>query len=157
MIDNISDNLIVHINSCKSVSRRRITANALPGIVYASVPLTVGLSRDLELSQAHHRLDDTVASMLRAVTESETAAVLWRLKYTQRHRQSPGSAQMSRSSGNVRTLPTASLGVEFDDSIIELVQSVWEEIIGHDTKDQDFMVFEDREGVGDWDEEKEEG
>lgn len=51
---------------------------------------------------------------------------------------------------NILCFPPPSLDLIFDDKMIDRVKSVWQKIMGEDA--QGFMTFEDKEGMGDVDE-----
>ncbi len=44
--------------------------------------------------------------------------------------------------------PPPSLDLAFDDSLIEDVREKWRTIMGDEAVEEDFMRFEEREGVG---------
>lgn len=59
----------------------------------------------------------------------------------------------SDESGYVMRFPPASLDLAFDDGLVDSVKAVWRQVMGVESKDVDFMRFEEREVVGDDDEE----
>jgi len=94
-----------------------------------------------------------IMRLLHMSREPEAPQVLWSLRYQQCSPEHPStdSDQVidSREDGFVR-LPSAPLDLVFDEAILDTVKSAWERILGGDA--QDFLVFEDRNGMGEDDE-----
>lgn len=53
--------------------------------------------------------------------------------------------------GRILDFPTPPVSLTFDDATLEPVEQVWGKIIGEQIEDENiqYMVFADREGVGD--------
>lgn len=49
--------------------------------------------------------------------------------------------------------PTLSLGLTLDDTDLDPVLDAWKLVMGDDSQDNEFMVFEDREGADAYDDE----
>ena len=82
------------------------------------------------------------------------AEVLWSLRYTQLGRADDviDAAQALKSSspfGNMICFPPLSLDHAFDDALLDIVKEAWKIVQGEDAIDEEFMKFEDREGVED--------
>ena len=73
--------------------------------------------------------------------------VLYRLSYTQRQRVAHSS------DSNIVTLPTLPLDLAFNDAALASVKSAWEVCTRDDDGEEEYMVFEDREGADDDDHE----
>ncbi|KAJ8132206.1 hypothetical protein O1611_g1416 [Lasiodiplodia mahajangana] len=106
-------------------------------IVYLTVQAT---------AQSSHVLDIALTALLQAVTP--TAAILYKLYYEQAIsiRQ---SLVTSQGGASVFEFPSPSLGLAFEDEILDLVQEAWKLVMKHEASDDLFMKFEDREGMGD--------
>lgn len=80
---------------------------------------------------------------------------LYQLYYEQTATRAKTAAAVSspRSPRRYFDFPTPSVSLTFDDATLAPVQQAWEQIVGPPPEDEDvqFMVFADREGVGDED------
>jgi hypothetical protein len=84
--------------------------------------------------------------------EGPLAHVLWSWRYTQRGRLSNGETQWSlqdESCPNHYLFPPPSLDFAFEDDILDIVKEAWKKIVGEEVDDDDFMMFDDREGTSD--------
>jgi hypothetical protein len=81
----------------------------------------------------------------------ESPRCLYQLYYQQS--RGPTSIQ---SDGKIIQLPTPSLSLAFDDTTLESVHQAWQIAIGINTKDrdEDYMVFSDREGGEQYDDDE---
>lgn len=82
------------------------------------------------------------------------AKVLWSLRYTQLGRAGDviDAAQALKSSSpsdSTISFPPPSLDHAFDDALLDMVKEVWKIVQGEEAIDEEFMKFEDREGVED--------
>ncbi|KAH0558902.1 hypothetical protein GP486_004473 [Trichoglossum hirsutum] len=122
------------------------------GVLYASV--------SAEARQGHSLLDQAIEKLLESVEDNIPPEVLYQIRYTQAL-ASPLPDDASKESENppatlgairnILLFPSPSPGLVFDDSILERVKSFWRMIVdeGRGEGDgEDFMVFEDREGLG---------
>jgi len=94
-----------------------------------------------------------ILRLLRMSREPETPQVLWSLRYQQcspEHPSADSDQVIDSREDSFVTLPSPSLDLVFDETILDTVKSAWERILGADT--QDFLVFEDRNGMGEDDE-----
>ncbi|KAI0385020.1 GDP dissociation inhibitor [Hypomontagnella monticulosa] len=107
----------------------------------------------LATPQSIQRLEEALDALLAAATppESVKPVCLYKLQYD----QSLSSREpASTTHGDVTTFafPSPSLNLAFDDSCLEPVKDAWKVVMGDDTPEDAYMIFEDREGVGDDDE-----
>ena len=118
------------------------------GIIYAST---------LDIPDARALLDQAVQVLLEQVLqrqqrsedpEHSPAHQLWKLFYTQ---SAPTMSSTSQSS-HIHGFPPSQLDSVFNDDVIESVRKVWRDIMGSDAVDDEFLVFADREGEVDEDE-----
>ena len=105
-------------------------------------------------------LDRAVTSLLSALEEAKTRPrVLWTLHYTQSStlpRPSSSTPTIGRRlPDNVLLFPEPSGDSVFDDGVVDRVRRVWNTIrqsfSSGDGVEDEFMVFEDREAVGEED------
>lgn len=75
--------------------------------------------------------------------------ILYQLYYE----QISGANNTVTGEGRIHRLPVPPVSLTFDDAILEPVQQVWQKIMPQATEDEDvqYMIFADREGVGDED------
>ncbi|KAJ5339312.1 hypothetical protein N7452_006040 [Penicillium brevicompactum] len=110
-------------------------------VVYCSVALAG--------PEGHSLLEVALDRLIAAETSSR---VLWSLRYTQRGRfnndQSQWPLREDESSPGAYSFPPPSLDFAFEDDTIDIVKEAWRKVVGCDT-DNDFMMFEDREGTHD--------
>lgn len=86
-----------------------------------------------------------IAQLLQCVDEPAKPQVLWQLRYQQH-------CDVLSSSSNIGeeksiTLPASSVDLAFDENILDSVKAAWQKIT--EGQPQDFLVFEDRNPVGD--------
>ncbi|TGJ85676.1 hypothetical protein E0Z10_g3114 [Xylaria hypoxylon] len=96
--------------------------------------------------QSPHVLDMALTALLQAATT--TADILYKLYYE----QATSSRQplvTSQGSATVFELPSPSLGLAFDDENLVAVKEAWKIVMKDEALDDAFMKFEDREGMGD--------
>lgn len=105
-------------------------------ILYASTALSGDEGFDL--------LQKAVQALLSAVGTTPPPSILWTVKYQQQ--PSSGSESISIND-HVLRFPPPALDLAFDDSILDNVKNVWQQIMGEDTSD--FLVFQDREAYED--------
>lgn len=95
-------------------------------------------------------LESALRRLLEA--ESDSVRVLWSLRYTQRGRTSNGETrwalQEDQSCPGCYCLPPPSLDFAFEDDTLNIVKEAWRTVVG-DEVDDDFMMFDDREGTYD--------
>ncbi|KAH0543193.1 hypothetical protein FGG08_002454 [Glutinoglossum americanum] len=120
-------------------------------VLYASV--------SAESSRGHTLLDQAIENLLESVDDESTPKVLYQIRYTQTSASSSSDKVQepeapppaSSALENVLLFPPPSLDLVFDDSILERVRTFWRMIVGEGGDEGDegeFMVFEDREGLG---------
>ncbi|KAF2970676.1 hypothetical protein GQX73_g2887 [Xylaria multiplex] len=96
--------------------------------------------------QSSHVLDIALATLLQAVAAD--GDVLYKLYYEQAN-SSRHSLVTSQGSATVFEFPSPSLGLAFDDESLDTVKEAWKIVMKDDALDNAFMQFEDREGMGD--------
>ncbi|KAF1991670.1 hypothetical protein K402DRAFT_409784 [Aulographum hederae CBS 113979] len=101
--------------------------------------------------RAFELLDAATNRLLEATNETPKPSVLWSLRYQQRSGDSNGGQTVVNVKEQMVTFPLPSLDLAFDDSVIDRVKVAWQQIMGPDATG--FMVFKDREGVGEDDDE----
>ncbi|KAI3327267.1 GDP dissociation inhibitor [Xylariaceae sp. AK1471] len=100
----------------------------------------------LATPQASHILDIALTALLQVVTPSTDS--LYKLYYE----QTTSARQYlvtSRRSAAVFEFPSPSLGLSFDDASLDDVKEAWKLVMKDEASDGTYMVFEDREGMGD--------
>jgi hypothetical protein len=115
-----------------------VTNEMILGVVYATT------SGDQDL------ITLAIEQLLRCIDEPTKPRVLWQLQYQQR-------SGAPSSSGGVDgekfiALPASSVNLAFDENILDSVKAAWQKITGGEP--QDFLVFEDRNPVGDDDDDE---
>lgn len=113
------------------------------GVLYASVALDSELGFVL--------LEQAVKSLLQVVDMQPTPTILWSIRYKQHsgaahHLQSSSVSERSSASGQILEFSPPSSDLAFDDSMLGEVKELWLKILGDEAGE--FMVFEDREGIG---------
>ncbi|KAF2499262.1 rab geranylgeranyl transferase escort protein-like protein [Lophium mytilinum] len=112
-------------------------------VLYASVAMTGDVAVRL--------LERAVQALLSSKNLQPQPIVLWSLRYEQtsqitQHKESAASARTASPDERILVFPPTSLDLAWDDSVLDQVKGVWRSIMGDDGGE--FMVFEDREGVG---------
>ncbi|KAI0113898.1 GDP dissociation inhibitor-domain-containing protein [Hypoxylon sp. NC0597] len=107
----------------------------------------------LAAPQSAQRLGSALDALLAAATpiDSPKPVCLYKLQYE----QSLSARKPSRTTrGGVSTFafPSPSLNLAFDDGCLEAVKDAWKLVMGGEASEDEYMVFQDREGVGDEDE-----
>lgn len=77
------------------------------------------------------------------------AEVIYSLRYTQLGSlENDASASLTTEEcDRIFSFPAPCLDLAFDDTMIEQVKRVWKTIMGPDANEDEFLVFEDREGT----------
>lgn len=96
--------------------------------------------------QSRHVLDIALTALIQAVTP--TAAILYKLYYEQAISARQASVT-SQGSATVFEFPSPSLGLAYDDNSLDAVKQAWELVMKDEASDDSFMKFEDRESLGD--------
>ena len=97
-------------------------------------------------------MDAAISRLLDLVGESPSPRSLWTLKYEQPDQAITVSSDVG-GPDNTIVFPAPSSDLVFDESILERVKAAWQKIMGPDFRSEDFLVFEDRNPVGDDDDE----
>lgn len=123
------------------------------GVLYASTSLPA--------EPGFERLDEAVKGLLNNIVPATVPAegsalattapipptVLWKLQYQQTSlgvSTSPGSNVNDR----VIVLPSMPSDLVFDDTVLESVKGAWRQIVGEGASDEEFLVFDARDGSG---------
>jgi hypothetical protein len=98
-------------------------------------------------------LDLALDTLLSTIDEPSKPEVLWSMSY-QQLRSSPSSDPLVSGLGNkVLVFPPLSSDLAFDDAVLDQVESTWRQVLGQEAEGVEFLVFEDREGELDEEEE----
>ena len=104
---------------------------------------------------AHTLLQTAVTKFLDSIKEEPPATVLWSMHYDQKYGPPPTDDYDANikyedlSNDHILRLPDLQPGLALDDDVLKHVQAVYNRIVGEEGAA--FMVFEDREGTGDED------
>lgn len=115
-----------------------ITNEIIIGVLYATTSGDQGL------------ITAAIAQLIQSVEEPEKPQILWQLQYQQRCDIPPSSDNIDEEKSI--TLPASSVDLAFDETILDSVKAAWQRITGD--QPQDFLVFEDRNPVGDDDDDE---
>lgn len=147
MTKTTSDSLIhspqIFYLSCSAYSFEDPKLTDISGVLYFTT-LATSISKALLQSA----LDSLLAAL--QAGDGETPKCLYQLYY----QQSRG-ATATRAEGNVLQLPAPSLSLAFDDATLEPVREAWRVATGPAAEgaETEYMVFADREPVGEYDDE----
>ncbi|KAI0850757.1 GDP dissociation inhibitor [Daldinia vernicosa] len=100
--------------------------------------------------QSTQRLESALSDLLTAVTPegSRTPVCLYKLQYEQSlSAREPSS--ITREETRTFAFPSPSLNLSFDDGCLGPVKDAWKLVMGDTASEDEYMVFEDREGVRD--------
>ncbi|KAI8623390.1 GDP dissociation inhibitor [Xylariaceae sp. FL1651] len=100
----------------------------------------------LATSQAVHILDAALVALLQVAATS--AECLYKLYYEQTTSARQPLTTL-RGNATVFEFPSPSLGLAFDDASLEAVKEAWKLVMKGDASDDTYLIFEDREGMGD--------
>ena len=92
-------------------------------------------------------LETAVERLLQLVHESTLPEVLWALRYQQHARTLTEASNVQAD--NIIMLPAPSLDLAFDETVLDTVKAAWQKVMGSDA--QDFLKFEDRNPIGEED------
>lgn len=92
-----------------------------------------------------------IEQLLQCIDEPAKPQVMWQLQY-QQHVGVPSSSNNFDDDKSI-ALPASSVDMAFDENILDSVKAAWQKITGG--QPQDFLVFEDRNPVGDDDDDDE--
>lgn len=126
-----------HIIRHHNPTRRKMANKIILGVLYATT------SGDQDLITA------AIAQLMQSVAEPETPQILWQLQYQQR---SETASSDDAEEEKYITFPSSSLDLAFDENILDSVKAAWQKITGG--QPQDFLVFEDRNPIGDDDDDE---
>ena len=103
---------------------------------------------------AHGLLQTAVNRLIESITEDPPATALWYMHYDQRY-EPPATTDdydtnikcEDLSNDRILRLPDLAPGLALEDDVLKHVQAVFNRIVGD--AGAPFMLFEDREGTGD--------
>ncbi|KAI0172754.1 GDP dissociation inhibitor [Hypoxylon sp. FL1284] len=104
----------------------------------------------LAAPQAVQRLESALSHLLATVTPGAATApvCLYKLQYEQS--LSAREASNTRRGGvSTFAFPSPSLSLAFDDGCLSAVRDAWKLAVGDDASEDEYLVFQDREGVAD--------
>ena len=103
---------------------------------------------------AHRLLQTAVNRLLHSVTEETPVTALWSMHYDQNYKSPATTDNYGRnikceelSNDHILRLPDLQPGLAHEDDVLRHVQAVYKRVVGEEGAA--FMVFEDREGSGD--------
>ncbi|TRX94033.1 hypothetical protein FHL15_005111 [Xylaria flabelliformis] len=91
---------------------------------------------------------ECVLQVLESVPDEPEADVLYKLYYEQ-GTSAREPVVKSQGSATMFEFPSPSVGLAFDDTSLDAVKEAWKIIMNNEVPDDEFMKFEDREGMGD--------
>ncbi|KAI1741856.1 rab protein geranylgeranyltransferase component A [Xylaria scruposa] len=101
--------------------------------------------------QSYEALDGALECVLRVIEtipDGPEADVLYKLYYEQ-GTSAREPVIKSQGSATVFEFPSPSVGLAFDDTSLAAVKEAWKIVMNNEVSDDEFMKFEDREGMGD--------
>ncbi|KAI0546986.1 rab protein geranylgeranyltransferase component A [Xylaria curta] len=101
--------------------------------------------------QSYEALDDSLALILQVMEttpDEPDADVLYKLYYEQ-GTSAREPVVKSQGSATVFEFPSPSVGLAFDDTSLGAIKEAWKIVMNNELSDDEFMKFEDREGMGD--------
>ncbi|KAI1343360.1 GDP dissociation inhibitor [Xylariaceae sp. FL0016] len=106
----------------------------------------------LSSSGAPQRLEKALDALLQMsmTLAPQAPSCLFKLLYEQYAGKCSSSPNKSTS---MFEFPAPSFGLAFDDSCLDAVKDAWNHVTGDSTNDDQYMIFQDRESVGDDDDE----
>ncbi|KAI1091358.1 GDP dissociation inhibitor [Rostrohypoxylon terebratum] len=110
-------------------------------VIYLSTLATEGSAQALETA---------LTQLLSAATPPDVQKP--KSLYSLAYEQSLSPREPSRTTrGKTSTFafPSPSLNIAFDDGCLDAVKDAWKLVVGDESPDDEYMIFEDREGVGD--------
>lgn len=107
------------------------------GVVYLTTTST---------PNAQALLTQALDSFLGAASPSKPVSILTKLEYEQAVGSSSSGLIVE---GPVLTFPVPSPSLAFSDAVLAPVRDAWKQILGDEAVDEEYLVFADREGVAD--------
>ncbi|KAI1778983.1 GDP dissociation inhibitor-domain-containing protein [Hypoxylon cercidicola] len=101
--------------------------------------------------KAVERLESALRNLLTAATpadSSTTPVCLYKLQYEQ-SLSARESSTTTRNGVSTLAFPSPSLSLAFDDGCLNAVRDAWKLVAGEDASEDEYMVFQDREGIAD--------
>lgn len=98
----------------------------------------------LSIPDAKDILQQALHAFLGISGDDQPPQVLYQLQYEQL-----GGSKTIQTEGSTITLPTPSLSLSLEDSILGPVHEAWEKVMGDAAVEAEYMAFSDREGVMD--------
>lgn len=92
------------------------------------------------------RLETAVYHLMMSLNEAKSSQVLWSMYYWQAR---DDSNEDSAHGTNIHLFPSPCLDLIFDDTVLGEVHRVWSTVLGPEASEEDYLVFDDREGEND--------
>jgi hypothetical protein len=106
----------------------------LLGIIYASTKFTDSINDKAVLQ---HSVDLLFISL----NETPGPTKLWNMYYWQ-----ASTSMTANNEQNTLSFADPPLDLIFDDSVLDRVRDIWKRVLGVDVLDAEFLVFEERQG-----------
>lgn len=137
LITSLKTSIVKRLASFKIYMLMRVVT----GIIYGSIAMSG--------PEGHAKLERAVDYLLQA--EGPQAVALWSMRYTQLGHLSNGKtpATIQTHSPHIFSFPPSSLDLAFEDETVDMIKEAWVKIVGDEVVDNEFMIFEDREGASD--------
>lgn len=100
----------------------------------------------LSTPDAKEILQQALGAFLGVTSDDQAPQVLYQLQYEQL-----GGSEKIRTEGSILTLPSPSLSLALEDSILEPVREAWKMVMGDAAVEAEYMAFPDREGAAEED------
>ena len=121
------------------------------GVVYA-------YASHKDHADAHRLLQTAVSRLIDSIKEEPPATTLWQMHYDQKYEPPPMTDDHDAdikgevlSNEHILRLPDLAPGLALEDDVLKHVKATYHRIVGDEGAA--FMIFEDREGTGDDDNE----
>lgn len=121
-------------------------ANSKTGVLYASTWL--------KGEHGFRLLQGAVDALLSTIDVSSRPTIPWSMQFGQR--TSVPVAETSSADDHVLRFPPPSLDLVFEEKTLDRVKAIWQKIMGDGAEVEQFLVFPERDGAGDQDQEDDE-
>lgn len=116
------------------------------GVIYAHT------THPIYYTAAHSLLQSAIERLIANIDESPKPQILWYLHYDQKHTPPATTDDYDTniictkiSNPHVLKLPDVEPGLVLEDDVLKHVRAAWRRIMG---EDEGFMIFGEREGMG---------
>jgi hypothetical protein len=110
-----------------------------PGVIYASVQ---------NISGSRAKLQDSVCDFLASFSPESPPTVLWSLSYITHHPSSyerSASVPEATNTSRVSTMPAFPYSIALEDEMLGTIRTIWENVLGLESREPTFLRFEERE------------